>query len=403
MHPLTHRLEICIEFLEHTGGGPTELVRRIKGVKGDNPIYGPHGVEIRSGSSSYFEFTGIPDTRLLLGLTLQWRGIVAASNLKHFAGKHLSNGGTNNPFDFRTDGGTNLVCVRADGTFSQTDNGSAITLNKLQTYTYLDPRPNTSRNREFWINGIKKTTGSGASSLSVTGSSTTLRIGRRADGAVQMNGKCQYFRAWGRGLTGTEIRWLEEEPYAIFNFPVKRTYVVLSGDSGSLNANASDTLNSWSDSASVILLAGPALSVEAFDSMFYNIFDEFTYGSSLTNIISSDQMSMSDSVTVTSLRQDLFFGDSFSLVDSINLSLLSNRAFADSMSMSDSLLMSSNMLLGVGDSLNFWSDAGLSSGPAINLGQAVSDDLNFWADLVNGLSSTAETNYLRQYLNDVIN
>jgi hypothetical protein len=71
------------------------------------------------------------------------------------------------------------------------------------------------------------------------------------------------------------------------------------------------------------------------------------------------------------------------------------------MNLSDELGLLLNLGLIFSDTGNM-SD-GSSSATNDQLLQAVSDDLNLWLDAFTYLSSTSETTYLRQYLNDVVN
>jgi hypothetical protein len=156
-------------------------------------------------------------------------------------------------------------------------------------------------------------------------------------------------------------------------------------------------LNNWSDS----VLASPGYGVEAFDSMFYDNFDAFelSFGTP-SGGGGADQLVLSDAV-LTQLSLALSFGDSFSFADSIANSQFSVTAFADSLSLSDELGLRLNLGLIFSDTGSMTD--GTSSATNDQLLQTVSDDLNLWLDAFDSLSSTSETTYLRQYLNDVVN
>src|SRR3990167_7234439 len=88
-HPLARGLAICV-LLNEGGGGPLELVRG-----------GRSGVNGGAGGGAV-----VPDAPFIAtsGLSLLWRGRIdqlAADKGGVFAGKHFTNGATNNPFDFR--------------------------------------------------------------------------------------------------------------------------------------------------------------------------------------------------------------------------------------------------------------------------------------------------------------
>jgi hypothetical protein len=119
------------------------------------------------------------------------------------------------------------------------------------------------------------------------------------------------------------------------------------------------------------------------------------------NSSSSDLLnSWLDSLVFTILSSSIL-GDSLSFADSLVLELISSTSFSDSLGLSDSLALILNHPLSFSDQLVF-SDS-FTSSEAILQDVLVSDDLNSWSDSVTSLSSTGETMYLRQYLNDVIN
>jgi hypothetical protein len=157
-------------------------------------------------------------------------------------------------------------------------------------------------------------------------------------------------------------------------------------------------LNNWLDSAEV----SPGYPVEAFDSLFYNLFDDFqlSFLGTPSGGSGADQLVLSDGATVQ-LSGAASFGDSLSFADSFNSQLLSNNSFGDQMFMSDLFGLQLNIGLIFSDT----GSMGDGSSTATNdqLLVTASDDLNAWLDAFDSLSSTSETTYLRQYLNDVIN
>jgi hypothetical protein len=175
-----------------------------------------------------------------------------------------------------------------------------------------------------------------------------------------------------------------------------------------LSASASDDLNNWLDARSLILNSNglnnwqdginvlPGYLVQAFDSMFFNLADDFQLfmtGGSSGGGSSADQLVLSDSFTA------LLSG---AFADSFDKQLLSTNAFGDQMFMSDLAGLQLNLGLIFGDTGSMTDGTGNSASTQLLV--TVSDTLNSpWMDAVTTLSSTSETTYLRQYLNDVVN
>ena len=77
------------------------------------------------------------DTGFLGALSIVcWANIETGSNYRHFCGKHAGAGGTNNPFDFRTDNQTTPVMTIAESTASANRIwvGPVVTLNSWVHY-----------------------------------------------------------------------------------------------------------------------------------------------------------------------------------------------------------------------------------------------------------------------------
>ena len=162
------------------------------------------------GVNDYVDIVDADDTKYTGALTIcEWAYIRTGGGSRHFAGKHLSNGGSNNPFDFRTDAGATptMVFVRANAGGYRLWTGPSVTLGTWKYYcvTASDGTLTTAPN--FYVDGAKtigtNTSGSGAGA--VTGVGTNIRIGNRADGVVKMDGFIDEVRVYSRALTGTEI------------------------------------------------------------------------------------------------------------------------------------------------------------------------------------------------------
>jgi len=136
--------------------------------------------------------------------------------------------------------------------------------------------------------------------------------------------------------------------------------------------------------------------------MFYNIFDDVQ--TSLSGApgggSGSDQLVLTDGIAIQ-LSIALSFGDSLSFADSFGGTFFAVNSFGDTLSMSDLFGLQLNIGLIFSDTLTMSDSATNSASDQLLV--TVSDDLNAWADAVETLSSTSETVWLRQYLNDVVN
>jgi len=156
-------------------------------------------------------------------------------------------------------------------------------------------------------------------------------------------------------------------------------------------------LNNWLDSAGYSLGSGAA----AFDSMFFNLADSLSLGFSDTTTGSAgDQLVLTDSA-IALLSGALVFGDSLSFADGFAAQLLSENSFGDQMFFSDLAGLQLSVGLLFTDSLSLTDFVNNSSSDQLLV--SVMDSLYFWDDSFASQSSTGETTYLRQYLNDVIN
>ncbi len=162
----------------------------------------------------------------------------------------------------------------------------------------------------------------------------------------------------------------------------------------------SDTL-SLSDSASVAL----GILVEAFDSMFFHIGDSASVLSfaNIATITATDSLNnWLDSVSVDNAGNPIPpLSDSMTMGDSAALKLNHLATFSDTLTISDTAAVALGVRLTISDDLNNWLDSGVAA-TLIMLGVSVGDTLSM-SDATSLLPNTALTNYLRRYLNDVVN
>lgn len=459
-HPLAKELVCDFSFLERLGArtwdSKNRYVAALTGAS-DNVLRHPLGLDFPSGGTGYviegaenlLGFLGgisrIPVSNFAGPITLLWKGNVATgSAYRHFAGYHLTNGATNNVFDFRTDNAATpkMVLTRTATGGARVFTGNAVSLATIASYGCTVNSNLVQTVPIFYINGVPHTpTASGTATGAVTSdASASLRIGRRADNAVQMEGQCEFFRAWKRPLTRDEMEWLHAEPYAFYRIAPSRAHYIFGAiDTGaqlvnvgdqflfydgiaviktpdevqiainSLNANNfdaaviglglvfSDDANNLSDERQVAL--GTAL---AYDSMFYGLADAAsTQFVGVLLATAADTLTLSDAASVV-LFSSQSPGDSFSLSDSVALRFNYNPTFSDTLSLSDGINVILGLRTSASDSINNLSDAVVT---AFTVGQTVSasDTMNNVSDAASTLLNTTLTNYLRRYLNDVVN
>lgn len=222
-HPLARSLRFFFVFV---GGVPIDLATWMIGTRNGSaaiqgsgiPAGGGTVAKLASASSDFYEFAHRAEWEILTEITLAWRGrINSGSAFRHFVGKHTGGGGTNCPYDFRTDNAASpkISLVRSSGaTFSQFDSIGTIPLNAVATVE-ATKGADLGVTPTFYINGADAGSTTSGVSGTATGSAATLRIGRRADGAVQMDGFTEYVVGWGQILSADALREFRQAPYAL--------------------------------------------------------------------------------------------------------------------------------------------------------------------------------------------
>lgn len=170
-------------------------------------VDGGLGIDLVAASANYVDFA-YPDDPFITdqGLTIVWIGQIdtGIGTFRHFAGKHSGAGGTNNPFDFRTQSAQNaMTLVRAHGTNSRIHVGPNVEPSEYRVYAVRVADNLAQTVPDFFIDGTKTvgTLSSGAGvNGPITGSGANIQIGRRADGVVQMDGYCAEVRFYNRAI-----------------------------------------------------------------------------------------------------------------------------------------------------------------------------------------------------------
>ncbi len=188
----------------------------------------------------YFDLA-VSDTVFLGTISIIERAdITSGGDYRHFAGKHSGNGGTQNPFDFRTNSsGSALYLVRVNGGGVEYT-GPSTTIGSWKSYGLGAPSA-IEDVPDFYVDGSKTsgTNKAGSGTGAPTGSNANIRVGRRADGAVQMIGAISSVAIFSRKLSDSEFQEEENGPE-----PISLVAPVESGGEA-IGQNFSCTSGTW--------------------------------------------------------------------------------------------------------------------------------------------------------------
>jgi hypothetical protein len=178
-------------------------------------------------------------------ITLLWSGVIdTGSAFRHFAGKHSGGGGTNNPFDFRTNNfSTPLVeTVRANSGLA-IHQGPAVPLGKFHILTFTQDGLIENAGAYF-LDGVKSTSSLSGSGTGAPSTNTEdVRFGRRSDGAVQMDGAHFVCAAWNRELADVENIRISRDLTSVLKPATAQIYNFPSAAGSDINGTLSVTLD----------------------------------------------------------------------------------------------------------------------------------------------------------------
>lgn len=176
----------------------------------DRPDWAPAGLDFVPGNADVVTNATMPDS-VFLGANGFTVCVVArfdtGSAIRHFLGKHATSGATQNPIDFRTDSSATPIVrlARANTATRSWAMNVSSTLGAYRMYSVVTAQTIDST-PAFYIGATPVGATSIGSGTGVpTGSSANLRIGRRADGAAQMDGVISYILIYNRQLSAAEI------------------------------------------------------------------------------------------------------------------------------------------------------------------------------------------------------
>lgn len=174
--------------------------------------------KLTAASFDYLDLPHHPNYNIFDPITLIWQGqINSASAYRQFVDKNQS--GNDTPFEFRTENGASLVLCFARQTGSLTVANSTLTV-PLNTPTQcavsnIATGGGGASTALFAINGAFESV-NWTSITAPTNTTTSVRIGRRQDGAVQMNGFTEFVAGFAGALTRSELRSMYDNPAQVF-------------------------------------------------------------------------------------------------------------------------------------------------------------------------------------------
>lgn len=219
-HPLSQSLEFCVV----PAVSVHDLARGYPAVRNGSPAVSRNkfgeAVRLASATSDFLEYTGVPDAPFLGALSVLWVGNVqTASAFRSLVHKHASNGANNSPFSLLTDNSASpqkLTLSRASSGSNRNYDTTAgcLPVGVDNVVVMTTPSGIVNTTPAIYVNGLAQaTTGVGPSTFNATGSGASIRIGRRADGAVQANGDVSIVALWSRALSANEVAALTADPF----------------------------------------------------------------------------------------------------------------------------------------------------------------------------------------------
>ena len=243
-HPLARDLRFFIVFI---GGMAIDLCAQSVGAKNGSaavqpssiPVGGGTVAKLASASSDYFDWPHREATELIDSITLAWAGRINSVASHHFAGKHTGSGGTDNPFDFRTNGSGAPALVRGKNGAGLCihEGASALTANVRQTVE-ITQGPLLNATSLMYANGasMSVTVVVAGPANNAAASGQPIRVGRRADGFVQMDGFTEYVAGWARQISAVDLAEFRRAPYAILRPRETPVFHSLGGGGGGFQA-----------------------------------------------------------------------------------------------------------------------------------------------------------------------
>lgn len=242
-HELSDRLAF---FIVQSGGNFYDLVNDARGTKNGSAAIadfkgrtGDAAAKLASATSDYYAFADVTPYHITGDISLLWSGIInTGSAYRSFAMKGLGGGGTNAPFDFRTDNSAvpKIALVRSNaGSVSLNVTATSGTLSLGVPHQAGVSSVVSTGAVAMYRDGIN-TDNFAVGGYTVTADTTNLKVGRRTDGVVQMDGFTEFVIGWSRSLSASEFRELWDNPYQLVRVDQRRLYFGAAAGGGSIGA-----------------------------------------------------------------------------------------------------------------------------------------------------------------------
>lgn len=232
LHPLARSLRFFIatdgqgNFYEYVNGPvATKNGSAIAGMLQRG--YGTSKVaKLTSAGSDFLSLANDTSHDIVGDLSLLWSGqLNSGSAFRSFVAKCTNNASTATPYDFRTDNSAAPLAIlaRASAGSSLQFSSSPLSIPLSKPATVGVSIAVANAFATFYINNIVLQQNPG-SAITPTASATSLRVGRRPDGVVQMDGFTEFVMGWARVLSTAEFSALYDNPYQIVSLPARRVY-----------------------------------------------------------------------------------------------------------------------------------------------------------------------------------
>jgi hypothetical protein len=216
-NPITQGLVFYCLF---NSSAPIDLVTGTPGAPNNGPTFkaGPDGIStaLAAASNQYWVFPGRSSWNTVGPSSILFKGNLASGGAyRQIVSKNVSNGASNNPYEFRSNGGGGIEYTRATASTYTTWYGPSITAGLNQTVIATFANSDLGTAPSFMLDGAFSTGTGGSGSGTVTGNAADLWIGRRQDGGTQWDGTISVIGIWARQLTNAEQIQLQISPFSI--------------------------------------------------------------------------------------------------------------------------------------------------------------------------------------------
>jgi hypothetical protein len=252
----------------YVGSMPIDLVTgqsaSISGGASQRTITSAQGAAVGPdlSGSSYLDFGTRPSWNITGPMAFMWRGVFDATTgaFRCLFSKDSSPGSQVAPFDVYLDSsGSSLACIRAaSGQYQRWELARTPVVGALTTIAYNAPGANIQDQPFFALNGeaLAGASLTGGIGTGPAGANTDgLRVGRRLDGATQLDGTVEITAIWARSLSGEEHARVFRNPYSLLK-PVRRRLYFIGATTGVFGTSAATLAATTGTASAGVLVSG---------------------------------------------------------------------------------------------------------------------------------------------------